>query len=122
MQRDRDPESTTTYPATIVVPRGDGTEVSVSIRIRTRGHSRPKPTVCAFAPLRLEFESNPASVKRTFIDGCLGGMWRPGYGLRLIEVRPEPLAYGATHMCSSANVRPPRCRRLRAAGFHRLTG
>jgi hypothetical protein len=29
------------------------------MRIRTRGHSRRKPTSCTFAPLRLEFESNP---------------------------------------------------------------
>ena len=59
VQQDRDLESTTTYPATLVVARQDGTEASIPMRIRTRGHSRRSPTACAFAPLRLEFESNP---------------------------------------------------------------
>lgn len=59
VQRDRSPESTETYPATLVVARADGTEASIPLRIRTRGHSRRKPDFCTFAPLRLEFESNP---------------------------------------------------------------
>ena len=59
VQRDRDLTSTTTYPATLVVARPDGTEASLALRIRTRGHSRRAPSSCDFAPLRLEFESNP---------------------------------------------------------------
>ncbi len=59
VQRDRDLESTTTYPATLTVARGDGTGATIPLRIRTRGHSRRAPTACAFAPLRLEFETNP---------------------------------------------------------------
>lgn len=59
VQRDRDPESTTTYPATLIVAGHDGADASIPMRIRTRGHSRRKPTFCTFAPLRLEFESNP---------------------------------------------------------------
>ena len=59
VQRDRNPSSTQTYPATLVVPGRDGADVSIPMRIRTRGHSRRKPTFCTFAPLRLEFESNP---------------------------------------------------------------
>jgi hypothetical protein len=59
VQRDRDPESTRTYPATLVVAGGDGADVSIPTRIRTRGHSRRKPTSCTFAPLRVEFEASP---------------------------------------------------------------
>jgi hypothetical protein len=59
VQRDRDPESTTTYPATLTVARADGGDTSFPVRIRTRGHMRRKPTSCTFAPLRIEFESNP---------------------------------------------------------------
>ena len=49
VQRDRNPESTTTYRATILVAQRDGAEVSIPLRIRTRGHScrrsqhRPRP-------------------------------------------------------------------------------
>jgi hypothetical protein len=60
VQRDRDPESTKTYPATLVVKRSDGSDVSIAMRIRTRGHSRRRPTTCTFAPLRLEFEGDTA--------------------------------------------------------------
>ncbi len=59
VQRDRDLASTTTYPATLVVARQDGTEASIPVRIRTRGHSRRAASSCTFAPLRLEFQSDP---------------------------------------------------------------
>jgi hypothetical protein len=59
VQKDRAPESTTMYPATLVVARVDGTDASIPVRIRTRGHSRRKPTFCTFAPLRIEFLSDP---------------------------------------------------------------
>ena len=32
---------------------------SIPVRIRTRGHSRRKPINCTFAPLRIEFPTNP---------------------------------------------------------------
>jgi hypothetical protein len=59
VQRDREPTSTKTYPATLVVAGATGVEASIPLQIRTRGHSRRKPTTCTFAPLRLEFVSNP---------------------------------------------------------------
>jgi hypothetical protein len=59
VQRDRNPESTRTYPATLLVAGADGTEKSIPLHVRTRGHSRRLSTTCAFAPLRLEFDSNP---------------------------------------------------------------
>src|SRR5262245_984460 len=57
---DRNPESTRTYPATLVVTRADGSDASIPMRIRTRGHSRRRPTSCTFAPLRLEFAGDTA--------------------------------------------------------------
>ena len=56
VQRDRNPESEQTFPATIDYPLEDGTTASTPIRVRTRGHSRRKNQTCAFAPLRLEFD------------------------------------------------------------------
>jgi len=56
VNRDRDPKSTRTFPATIVFARDDGTTASIPLQIRTRGHSRRNPAVCSFAPLRLEFQ------------------------------------------------------------------
>ena len=59
VQRDRNPESTRTYPATLSIAGPDGSSQDIPMRIRTRGHSRRLPSTCTFAPLRLEFESNP---------------------------------------------------------------
>ena len=59
VQSDRDPLSTKTYPATLAVVGSSGAEVSIPVRIRTRGHSRRKPTMCTFAPLRIEFSTDP---------------------------------------------------------------
>ena len=67
VMRDRNPKSTTTFPATITFPANDGSVVSQPLRIRTRGHSRRNPVTCSFAPLRLEFES--ARTKGTIFDG-----------------------------------------------------
>ena len=71
VQRDRDPESTRTYPATLVVAGENGAEHSIPMRIRTRGHSRRNPRTCAFAPLRLEFSESP---KGTVFEGQRGGL------------------------------------------------
>lgn len=59
IQGDRDPDSDTTYPATVIVAEGTPNEKSIPALVRTRGHSRLKPGFCTFAPLRLEFPSNP---------------------------------------------------------------
>jgi hypothetical protein len=59
VQRDREPTSTTTYPATLTVAGAGGAPTTLPLRIRTRGHSRRKPTNCTFAPLRLEFPADP---------------------------------------------------------------
>jgi hypothetical protein len=69
VQRDRDPESTRTYPATLVIAGEQGAERSIPLRIRTRGHSRRRPTTCSFAPLRFEFAENPVG---TVFEGQRG--------------------------------------------------
>ena len=58
VNRDRDPNSTRTFPATLEFPQQDGTTATAAIQIRTRGHSRRNPRTCAFAPLRLEFDKS----------------------------------------------------------------
>lgn len=60
VQRDRDPESTITFPGTLTVERNDGRTAQIAVRLRTRGHSRRKPTNCTFAPLRIEFPPDTA--------------------------------------------------------------
>ena len=56
VNRDRNPLSEKTFPAAIVLPHNDGKETEIGLQIRTRGHSRRRPDVCSFAPLRLEFQ------------------------------------------------------------------
>ena len=67
VQRDRDPKSEKTFPATITVPSEDGTTANIPIRIRTRGHSRRLRQTCDFSPLRLEFVKEQA--RKTVFDG-----------------------------------------------------
>lgn len=55
VNRDRDPESTKVFPATLVVGNGQGGEDRIQVNIRTRGHSRRLSATCTFAPLRVEF-------------------------------------------------------------------
>src|SRR5262249_8264232 len=55
INRDRDPKSEVTFPATISFAANDGSTVSVPLRVRTRGHSRRNAGTCTFAPLLLEF-------------------------------------------------------------------
>jgi hypothetical protein len=71
VQRDRNPESTKMFPATLVVARADGTDALIPVQLRTRGHSRRKPESCTFAPLRLEFEADPVG---TVFEGQRGGL------------------------------------------------
>jgi hypothetical protein len=59
VQGDREPNGERTYPATIVLSQGAAAEKSIPVRIRTRGHSRLKRDFCTFAPLRIEFPSDP---------------------------------------------------------------
>ena len=67
VQRDRDPKSEKTFPATVTVPNEDGTIATIPIQIRTRGHSRRLRQTCDFAPLRLEFIKEQA--RKTVFEG-----------------------------------------------------
>jgi len=67
VDRDRDPNSTTTYPATITFPQPDRTKVTRDLKVRGRGHSRRDPKICDFVPLRLEFDKN--AMKDTIFEG-----------------------------------------------------
>ncbi|MEQ1728518.1 MAG: hypothetical protein ABL982_09055 [Vicinamibacterales bacterium] len=55
VNRDRNPESTKVFPATLVAPSLNGGEDRLAVNIRTRGHSRRAANTCTFAPLRIEF-------------------------------------------------------------------
>jgi hypothetical protein len=66
VNRDRNPESTKVFPATLVVAGRNGAEDRISVNIRTRGHSRRMSSTCTFAPLRIEF---PAKADGTVFEG-----------------------------------------------------
>lgn len=67
VNKDRSPSSVRTFPATLTVPRADGSVASIPSQIRTRGHSRRRLQTCSFAPLRLEFD--PAQSAGTLVEG-----------------------------------------------------
>lgn len=60
VNRDRNPKSTRTFPATLTTANADGSPVTIPVRIRTRGHSRRLQQTCSFAPLRIEFADDRA--------------------------------------------------------------
>ena len=60
VNRDRDVESTTVVPATIVVPALNGGEDRIAVNIRTRGHLDQV----------FKIIEKPGDAKRAFIDGC----------------------------------------------------
>jgi len=71
--RDRNPESTRTFPGTISYTDEKGATVSHQIRLRNRGHSRRDVTRCDFPPIRLEFEK----------AAIVGTVWEGHGGLKL---------------------------------------
>jgi hypothetical protein len=66
VNRDRNPESTKVFPATLVVAGRNGGEDRIAVNIRTRGHSRRMSATCTFAPIRIEF---PAKTTGTVFEG-----------------------------------------------------
>jgi hypothetical protein len=67
VNRDRNPNSTKVFPATMTVAKADGSPVTFPLNIRTRGHSRRMVQTCSFAPLRLEFKAE--DIKGTIFEG-----------------------------------------------------
>ena len=55
IDKDRDPESTVTFPGTITFAAADGSIATKPVRIRGRGHTRRDIKLCDFMPLRIEF-------------------------------------------------------------------
>jgi hypothetical protein len=67
VNKDRNPNSTKVFPATITVAKSDGTPTTFPLNIRTRGHVRRLTQTCTFAPLRLEFDAQ--QTKGTVFEG-----------------------------------------------------
>jgi len=55
INKDRNPESTTRFPAVLSVPGENGADRNVAVKLGTRGHFRLMARNCDFVPLRVEF-------------------------------------------------------------------
>jgi hypothetical protein len=67
VNKDRNPNSTKVFPATMTVAKADGSQATFALNIRTRGHVRRMSQTCTFAPLRLEFDAE--KTKGTIFEG-----------------------------------------------------
>ena len=67
VNKDRNPNSTKVFPATMTVAKADGSQATFPLNIRTRGHVRRMSQTCTFAPLRLEFDAD--KTKGTIFEG-----------------------------------------------------
>jgi len=67
VNKDRNPNSTKVFPATMTVAKADGSPTTFPLNIRTRGHVRRMSQTCTFAPLRLEFDAE--KTKGTVFEG-----------------------------------------------------
>jgi hypothetical protein len=67
VNKDRHPNSTKVFPATLTVGKADGPPATFPLSIRTRGHARRLVQTCTFAPLRLEFDAE--TIKGTVFEG-----------------------------------------------------
>ena len=55
INKDRNPESTTRYPATLTVAAADGAPRDIAVKLSARGHFRRMARNCGVVPLRVEF-------------------------------------------------------------------
>jgi hypothetical protein len=67
INKDRDPESTTRYPAVLSLTDPRGREQTIHVRVSPRGHFRRMERNCAFVPLRVELPA--AETAGTVFDG-----------------------------------------------------
>jgi hypothetical protein len=67
VQRDRNVDSKKLYPGTLAIAKDGTPGPPIPIQLRTRGHVRRNPTLCEFAPLRLELPKD--KVKGTVFEG-----------------------------------------------------
>jgi hypothetical protein len=55
INKDRNPESTTRYPAVLTVAGADGAPKNIAVKLSARGHFRRMARNCSVVPLRVEF-------------------------------------------------------------------
>jgi len=67
VNKDRNPESTTRYPALITLVDDRGREQTIHVRISPRGHFRRMARNCSFVPLRVELPA--AETAGTVFEG-----------------------------------------------------
>ena len=58
INKDRNPESSTRYPATLTVSGADGAPRDIAVKLSARGHFRRMARNCGLVPLRVEFPKN----------------------------------------------------------------
>ena len=58
LRRDRDPESTKTFPGTMIVTGEGGQDVTIPITLRTRGAIRLSVAICEFPPIRVDLPND----------------------------------------------------------------
>ncbi len=110
VNRDRDPESTSTFPGTIVVSGRLGGEDRIDVQLRTRGHSRRMSATCTFAPIRLEFTGEDRR------DACSPGTRRLKLGTHCRDVDSyEQYVYREYAVYKIFNQITPRSFRARLA-------
>jgi hypothetical protein len=114
VNRDRNPESTKVFPATLVVAGRNGGEDRIKVNIRTRGHSRRMSTTCTFAPIRIEF---PEKTTGTVFEGHkslkLGTHCRGRRLLRAVRLPRVPGLQDLQPHHRALVPRPPRVGHLR---------
>jgi hypothetical protein len=90
INKERNPESTTRFPAVLSVPGENGADRHVAVKLGTRGHFRLMARNCDFVPLRVEFPRDKTAVGTPF-DGqtslklgthCRGDKGYENYTLR----------------------------------------
>jgi len=66
VNKDRNPESKTDYPAVMSIEGEGGRPTILHVNLRPRGHFRLRATSCSFVPLRVEFDKD--EIKGTIFD------------------------------------------------------
>ena len=67
INKDRNPESTTRYPAVLTVTGDDGAPHNIPVKLSARGHFRRMARNCSVVPLRVEFPKE--GMRGTPFDG-----------------------------------------------------
>jgi hypothetical protein len=125
VNRDRDPNSTRRFPATLVVAGPDGQVREIPVQIGTRGNARLSVRVCSAVPLKVEFPEKTLAAGTVFegqdelklVTNCKDDSIYEQYVLReylayrvfnLFTTRSYRVRLArATYMDSSAGARVP---------------